>query len=130
MDANSTANPMAQIVDRDVNHEASIARPDGVPRQGLPDAADEPGGLARTHLVALLSAATGAGECAGPSMAIYARTRTPTAAGRGSLSGSSGRSRRNSAEPGDDLRDVSRLAVDGNLPRQESVDRRDSPGSR
>jgi len=61
--------------------DLDVLDPMEFPAQGLPDVADEPGGLTRTQLAALLSAATGAGGCAGLSMAIYDPDQDPDRSG-------------------------------------------------
>jgi arginase len=76
-----------------VRHVASAARrwwlhvdldvldPVEFPAQGLPDVADDPGGLSRAQLAALLSAAAGEGGCAGFSAAIYDPDQDPDRSG-------------------------------------------------
>jgi arginase len=51
--------------------DLDVLDPEEFPAQGLPDVPDDPGGLTRAHLATLLAAATGAGGCAGLSVAIY-----------------------------------------------------------
>jgi arginase len=51
--------------------DLDVLDPVAFPAQGLPDVDDEPGGLSPGQLATLLSAAVGAGGCAGLSLAIY-----------------------------------------------------------
>ncbi len=51
--------------------DLDVLDPVAFPAQGLPDVDDEPGGLSPGQLATLLSAAVGAGGCAGLSVAIY-----------------------------------------------------------
>jgi arginase len=61
--------------------DLDVLDPDEFPAQGLPDVADEPGGLTRAQLASLLSAAAGAGGCAGLSLAIYDPDQDPDRSG-------------------------------------------------
>ena len=61
--------------------DLDVLDPAEFPAQGLPDFPDDPGGISRTQLAALLAAATGAGGCAGLSLAIYDPDQDPDGSG-------------------------------------------------
>ncbi|MDT7581299.1 MAG: arginase, partial [Pseudonocardiales bacterium] len=61
--------------------DLDVLDPVEFPAQGLPDVADEPGGLTRAQLAALLLGATGEGGCAGLSVAIYDPDQDPDGSG-------------------------------------------------
>jgi arginase len=70
--ANAAVRHVTSAADRWWLHvDLDVLDPDELPAQGLPDVGDEPGGLTRAQLATLLSAAAGAGSCAGLSVAIY-----------------------------------------------------------
>lgn len=61
--------------------DLDVLDPEEFPAQGVPGVADEPGGLTRAQLAALLLAATGEGGCAGLSVAIYDPDQDPDGSG-------------------------------------------------
>lgn len=58
--------------------DLDVLDPTVFPAQGLPDVADEPGGLTWEQLTDLLTTAIGAGGCLGWSLAIYDPDQDPT----------------------------------------------------
>lgn len=61
--------------------DLDVLDPVEFPAQGLPDVADDPGGLTGAQLATLLSTAAGAGGCAGLSLAIYDPDQDPDRSG-------------------------------------------------
>jgi arginase len=61
--------------------DLDVLDPVEFPAQGLPDVADDPGGLTGAQLATLLSTAAAAGGCAGLSLAIYDPDQDPDRSG-------------------------------------------------